>query len=75
MREDYVMSKLNREKLIEALNAKSQETFSRPEVAQIVDDLGISYPHWFFRENKVGYNKYAVDAAGLKVGIRLTSPT
>lgn len=68
------MSKLNREKLIEALNAKSQETFSRPEVAQIVDDLGISYPHWFFRENKVGYNKYAVDAAGLKVVVSNNAP-
>jgi len=74
MREDYVMSKLNREKLFEALNAKSQETFSRPEVAQIVEDLGISYPHWFFRENKVGYNKYAVDAAGLKVVVSNNAP-
>lgn len=68
------MSKLNREKLIAALNAESKETFSRPEVAKIVEDLGISYPHWFFRENKVGYNKYAVDAAGLRVVASNTAP-
>lgn len=61
------MSKVNREILINALNEKNQETFTRPEVAKIVEDLGISYPHWFFRENKIGYNKYAVDVAGLKV--------
>ena len=61
------MSKVNREILINALNEKNQETFTRPEVAKIVEDLGISYPHWFLRENKIGYTQYAVDVAGLKV--------
>jgi len=61
------MSKLNREKLLEALKLQNKETFSRPEIVEIQQGLDIPYPHWFFRENKVGYNKYAVDAAGLKI--------
>ena len=61
------MSKLNRKKLLDALVSESQEIFSRPEIAKLADQIGVSYPHWFFREHKVGHNKYAVEAAGLKV--------
>lgn len=68
------MSKVNRVALIDALKSSGKETFTRPEVAKIVEDLGISYPHWFFRENKVGYNKYAVDMAGLQVVSSNTAP-
>ena len=68
------MSKANRTALIDALKDSGKETFTRPEVAEIVTELGISYPHWFFRENKVGYNKYSVDMAGLQVISSNTAP-
>jgi MoxR-like ATPase len=69
------MSKLNRQKLLDALASESQAIFSRPEIASFAERIGVSYPHWFFREHKVGHNKYSVEAAGLKVVASNPAPT
>ncbi len=52
---------------LEAAKDLDTEFLTSKQIHAIVDDKGIKFPHWFVRENKVGYNKYAVDAAGLKV--------
>ena len=69
------MSKLNRQKLLDALASESQAIFSRPDIAEIAERIGVSYPHWFFREHKVAHNKYSVEAAGLKVIASNPAPT
>ena len=52
---------------LEAAKDLDTEFLTSKQIHAIVADKGIKFPHWFVRENKVGYNKYAVDAAGLKV--------
>lgn len=52
---------------LEAAKELDTEFLTSKQIHAIVDDKGIKFPHWFIREHKVGYNKYAVDAAGLKV--------
>jgi MoxR-like ATPase len=65
MREDFTMTDKN--VFLEAAKDLDTEFLTSKQIHAIVDDKGIKFPHWFVRENKVGYNKYAVDAAGLKV--------
>lgn len=52
-----------RQKLIEILSNRegAKDVYGRGEVVGIAKDNGLKFPHWFFRENKVGRNKYAVD--------------
>ena len=52
---------------LEAAKDLDTEFLTSKQIHAIVADKGIKFPHWFVRENKVGYNKYAVDAAGLKI--------
>mgnify|MGYP005988759427 CR=1 FL=1 len=65
MREDFTMTDKN--VFLEAAKDLDTEFLTSKQIHAIVADKGIKFPHWFVRENKVGYNKYAVDAAGLKV--------
>lgn len=57
----------DRNVFLEAAKELDTEFLTSKQIHAIVEDKGIKFPHWFIRENKVGYNKYAVDAAGLKV--------
>ena len=57
----------DRNVFLEAAKELDTEFLTSKQIHAIVDEKGIKFPHWFIRENKVGYNKYAVDAAGLKV--------
>jgi len=52
-----------RQKLIEILSNRegAKSVYGRGEVVNIAKDEGLKFPHWFFRENKVGRNQYAVD--------------
>ncbi|MDB4351194.1 MoxR family ATPase [bacterium] len=65
MREDFTMTDKN--VFLEAAKDLDTEFLTSKQIHAIVADKGIKFPHWFIRENKVGYNKYAIDAAGLKV--------
>lgn len=58
---------VDRNVFLEAAKELDTEFLTSKQIHAIVEDKGIKFPHWFIRENKVGYNKYAVDAAGLKV--------
>lgn len=58
---------VDRNVFLEAARELDTEFLTSKQIHAIVEDKGIKFPHWFIRENKVGYNKYAVDAAGLKV--------
>jgi len=57
----------DRNVFLEAAKELDTEFLTSKQIHAIVEEKGIKFPHWFIRENKVGYNKYAVDAAGLKV--------
>lgn len=52
-----------RQKLIEILSNRegAKSVYGRGEVVNIAKDEGLKFPHWFFRENKIGRNQYAVD--------------
>jgi len=53
----------------ETLITKLAETFptassvKRADVINVIEEHGLKYPHWFFRENKVGYNQFAINPA------------
>lgn len=58
------MSKIQeKETFLKAAKEKSvdKQFITRRQIRDIVDELGIKYPHWFRRENKVAYNKYALN--------------
>ena len=35
----------------------------RADVIKVIEENGLRYPHWFFKENKVGYNQYSINPA------------
>lgn len=53
----------------ETLITKLAETFpnvanvKRADVIKVIEEHGLKYPHWFFKENKVGYNQFAINPA------------
>ena len=53
----------------ETLISKLAEAFpnvanvKRADVIKVIEENGLRYPHWFFKENKVGYNQFAINPA------------
>lgn len=53
----------------ETLITKLAEAFpnvsnvKRADVINVIEEHGLRYPHWFFKENKVGYNQFAINPA------------
>ena len=61
-----------RQKLLDILGQQDTGTgiFSRVDVINIAKGNGLKFPHWFFRENKVGRNQYAIDMSAQVVPIQ-----
>lgn len=59
---------------LEAAKKLDSDFLTSKQIHAIVEETGIKFPHWFIRENKVGYNKYAIEAAGLKVVSNTPAP-
>lgn len=75
MREDFTMTKLtDKNVFLEAAKKLDSDFLTSKQIHAIVEETGIKFPHWFIRENKVGYNKYAIEAAGLKVVSNTPAP-
>lgn len=64
----------------ETLITKLAETFptvsnvKRADVINVIEEHGLKYPHWFFRENKVGYNQFAINNPALQVVKKAEEP-
>lgn len=44
--------------------------FSRVDVINIAKEAGLKFPHWFFRENKIGRNQYAINMSAQVVPLK-----
>lgn len=66
-----------RQKLIEILSNRegAKSVYGRGEVVNIAKDEGLKFPHWFFRENKIGRNQYAVDMTAQVVPLQQPTVT
>jgi len=51
----------DKEIFLKALNDLGGEFITSPQIEEIAKNLNIPYPHWFRKEHKVAYNKYAIN--------------
>lgn len=49
--------------------------FTRIEVIEAAKNAGLKFPHWFFRENKVARNQYALNMQGVVVPMQAKPQT
>lgn len=64
----------DRQKLLDILNQQDngKGVFTRVEVIELAKNSGLKFPHWFFRENKVARNQYAVNMTAQVVPLQQT---